>query len=153
MKTHGVVESIMIAPQKGAPLISLSEVEAVAGKGLVGDRNFTLLDDPSADKNLTLIEAEKVEEFARACGLDFSAADSRRNLLTRGIELNPLLGKQFYVGAVLVEALELCEPCNLLAKRTHRQVLWGLLHRGGLRCRILTSGTIHMGDKIGLESD
>jgi len=131
-------------------MVSLSQVQAVAGQGLFGDRNFSRLTKESADKNLTLIEAEKIDDFARSTGLDFSAEDARRNLVTQGIDLNPLLGREFFVGEVKVMALELCEPCNLLAKRTYRQVLWGLLHRGGLRCRIVSDGVIHVGDQVGI---
>ena len=143
-----MVKAIFIASDKGAPMASLAEVNAVAGQGLFGDRNFSRQTGSSLDKNLTLIEAEKIADFVSRTGVDFSAVDARRNLLTEGIALNPLLGQEFYVGAVKVKALELCEPCSLLAKRTHRQVLWGLLHRGGLRCQIITGGTIRVGDVI-----
>jgi len=147
MGAHGILKAIWIAPEKGATMVSLLEVQAVAGQGLFGDRNFSR--GGSADKDLTLIEAEKIDDFVRSTGLDFSAEDARRNLVTEGIELNPLVGREFSVGAVRIRAMELCEPCNLLAKRTHRQVLWGFLHRGGLRCRIVTDGIIHVGDKVG----
>jgi MOSC domain-containing protein YiiM len=131
-------------------MVSLSQVQAVAGQGLFGDRNFSRQARDSVDKNLTLIEAEKIDDFVRSTGLEFTAEDARRNLVTCGIELNPLLGQEFFVGAVKVKALELCEPCNLLAKRTHRQVLWGFLHRGGLRCRVISDGIIHVGDRVGM---
>ena len=129
-------------------MVSLLEVKAVAGQGLFGDRNFGRQGGSAPDKHLTLIEREKIDDFVRTTGLPFSAEDSRRNLLTGGIDLNALLGREFYVGVVKVKALELCEPCSLLAKRTHRQVLWGLLHRGGLRCRIMTDGVIRVGDAV-----
>ncbi len=129
-------------------MLSLSHVQAVAGQGLFGDRNFSR-QSGGAKKDLTLIEAEKIADFVRTTGLDFSAEDSRRNLVTEGIDLNPLVGREFYVGSVKIHALELCEPCKLLAKRTHRQVLWGFLHRGGLRCRIVTDGIIRVGDAVG----
>ncbi len=153
MNRTGIIQAIWIAPEKGAPMVSLPEVQAVAGQGLFGDRNFSRQTKNAVDKNLTLIEAEKIEDFTRSTGLDFSAEDARRNLVTRSIELNPLLGREFFIGAVKVIALELCEPCSLLAKRTHRQVLWGLLHRGGLRCRIVSDGIIHIGDKVGAIQD
>jgi MOSC domain-containing protein YiiM len=149
MKTKGRLQAIWIAPEKGAPMVSLTEVRAVAGQGLFGDRNFSRGTHGAPDKNLTLIEAEKIADFVRATDLPFSAADSRRNLVTEGIELNPLVSHEFYIGAIKIRAVELCEPCSLLAKRTHRQVLWGLLHRGGLRCEILTDGIIRVGDAVG----
>jgi MOSC domain-containing protein YiiM len=148
MSATGRVQAIFIAAEKGAPMFSLQEVNAVAGQGLFGDRNFSTQNSSSVDKHLTLIEAEKITDFVRATGLAFTAEDSRRNLLTEGIDLNPLLGREFFVGTVKVKASELCEPCSLLAKRTHRQVLWGLLHRGGLRCQIITGGAIRVGDVI-----
>jgi MOSC domain-containing protein YiiM len=151
MSESGILQAIWIAPEKGAPMVSLPEVQAMAGLGLFGDRNFSRQIKDSADKHLTLIEAEKIEDFVNSTGLDFTAEDARRNLVTKGIELNPLLGREFFVGTVKVLALELCEPCSLLAKRTHRQVLWGLLHRGGLRCRIVSDGIIHVGDKVGID--
>ena len=141
----GHVRKILISPKKGEPMLSKDEVHALAGRGLAGDRYFA----PRAagkSNNVTLIESEKIHKFASVAGLDFTAEDSRRNILTRGIELNPLVGCEFYVGAVKVKALELCEPCSLLAKRTHRAVLWGLLHRGGLRCEIITDGIIRLGE-------
>jgi len=148
MSASGTLQGIFIAPEKGAPMVSVPEVKAVAGQGLFGDRNFGRKAAAGVDKDLTLIEREKIDDFVRTTGLPFSAEDSRRNLLTGGIDLNALLGREFYVGAVKVKALELCEPCSLLAKRTHRQVLWGFLHRGGLRCRIMSDGLIRVGDAI-----
>lgn len=148
MNGNGTLHGIFIAPEKGAPMVFVPEVKAVAGQGLFGDRNFGRKAAAGADKDLTLIEREKIDDFVRTTGLPFSVQDSRRNLLTSGIDLNKLLGREFYVGAVKVKALELCEPCSLLAKRTHRQVLWGLVHRGGLRCRIMSDGVIRVGDAI-----
>lgn len=151
MSAQGTLRAIWIAPEKGAPMISVTQVQAVAGQGLFGDRNFSRQTGAPFDKNLTLIEAEKIAGFVEATGLPFSAADARRNLVTEGIDLNPLLGREFHVGAIKVKALELCQPCSLLAKRTHREVLWGLRDRGGLRCQIITDGVIRVGDAVGLE--
>ncbi len=128
-------------------MVSRNEVHALAGRGLAGDRKFA----PRAamrTNNLTLIESEKIRQFVAATGLEFSAEDARRNIVTSGIELNPLVGSEFDIGAVRVKALELCEPCSLLAKRTHRAVLWGLLHKGGIRCEIITDGIIRLGDEV-----
>ena len=129
-------------------MFSVNLIEALAGQGLTGDRNFSRKAGATPAKDLTLIELEKIEEFSRAYGLEFSSQDARRNIVTRGIELNPLLGHEFFVGNVKVKALELCEPCTLLAKRTHRQVLHGLVHKGGLRCEIITDGVIKRGDTV-----
>ncbi len=146
----GTVRQILTAPHHGDTMISLPQVEAVAGRGLVGDRKYCHDLIPDTDNHVTLIESEKIEDFVTATGLDFSAGDARRNIVTQGIELNELLGQEFYVGSVKVQTVELCEPCSYLAKRTHRAVLWGLANRGGLRCRILTGGIIRVGDTVGL---
>jgi MOSC domain-containing protein YiiM len=128
-------------------MISVTEVHALAGRGLAGDRNFAPL-AVGKTNNVTLIESEKIREFTVATGLDFTAEDSRRNIVTSGIDLNQLVGCEFHVGVVRMKALELCEPCSLLARRTHRAVLWGLLHKAGLRCQIVTDGVIRVGDEI-----
>lgn len=145
----GLVADILLSASKGGAVIAVAEVEAVAGCGLVGDRNFHAA-GAAADKHVTLIESENIRAFTDATGLAFSAEDSRRNIVTRGIRLNALLGREFRIGPVRVKALELCEPCSLLAKRTHRAVLWGLVGKGGLRCEILTSGAIRRGDAVGV---
>ncbi len=151
MSAPGTLAAIWIAPEKGAPMISVPQVEALAGQGLFGDRNFARDAGPGSDKDVTLIESEQIAAFVAATGLPFTAADARRNLVTTGIDLNPLLGRAFQVGAMRVEAVELCQPCNLLAKRTHRAVLWGLRDRGGLRCRIVSGGVLRVGDAVGAE--
>jgi MOSC domain-containing protein YiiM len=148
MPTNGIVEEILLSKEKGGTMDSVDQVKAMAGQGLNGDRNFSRQVGATPAKNVTLIELEKIEEFSRAYGLAFTGQDARRNIITRGIELNPLLGREFFVGDVKVKALELCEPCNLLAKRTHRQVLHGLVHKGGLRCQIITDGVIKLGDSV-----
>ena len=130
-------------------MASVPEVEAIAGRGLVGDYRADTL-GLDADKALTLIESENIQRFVEATGVAFSAEAARRNIVTRGIRLNDLVGAEFWVGAVRVKALELCEPCSLLARRTNRMVLVGLLGKGGLRCQVLTGGLIRRGDKIGL---
>jgi len=144
----GIVKEILLSPKRGGAMSSVSQVQALAGQGLVGDRNFSPLLEVAPDKNITLIESEKIQEFCEATGIPFSAQDARRNIVTSGIRLNPLLGREFFVGSVKVKALELCEPCSLLARRTHRAVLWGLLHKGGLRCQVMTDGLIKLGDVI-----
>jgi MOSC domain-containing protein YiiM len=151
--SRGFVQEILLSQERGSAMISVSSVQAMAGQGLVGDRHCSLGLGESLDKNLTLIESEKIEQFSRATGLAFSTQDARRNIVTSGIELNALLGHEFYVGPVKVRALELCEPCSLLARRTHRAVLWGLLHKGGLRCEIISGGVIRVGDRIQFSAD
>ena len=143
----GIVADILLAAKRGSAMSSVEEVEAITGRGLVGDRHFVAEGD-ARDNNVTLIELENINRFCEATGLDFSPEDSRRNIVTSGISLNPFVGREFSVGSVRLKALELCEPCASLARRTHRAVLWGLVGKGGLRCRIVSGGTIRRGDAI-----
>ena len=131
----------------------VAEVRAVPGRGLEGDRYYdgrgTFSPQPQkADFELTLIEEERVEAFARDFDLDFTAAHARRNVVTRGVDLNALVGREFRIGDVRVRGVRLCEPCHYLAKTTHPETLRGLVHKGGLRAQILSTGTIKTGDPI-----
>lgn len=132
---------------------SRDRVKAVPGRGLEGDRYFlnqgTFSPHPQKpDFELTLIQQEHIDAFAQATGLPFTAASARRNIVTVGVDLNDLVGKNFFVGPVEVRGIRLCEPCNYLAKITHREVLAGLVHKGGLRAQILSTGVIQKGDPI-----
>ncbi len=127
---------------------------AVQGRGLAGDRYFLNLGtfSPTPQKpdfELTLIEEEQIEAFAAASGLPFTAAHARRNIVTRGVALNELVGREFLLGPVRVRGLRLCEPCNYLAKISFPETLKGLVHKGGLRAQILTEGILCTGDMVG----
>jgi MOSC domain-containing protein YiiM len=139
-QAHGTVEEILVAAVKGGPMDSVPQVVAHPRRGLQGHHR----------SNLTLIESERIERFAEQYEVLFSSHDARRNIVTRGIDLNALVGREFEIGEVRAVADELCEPCATLARRTHRQVLHGLVHRGGLRCRILSGGLIRVGDAVQL---
>jgi MOSC domain-containing protein YiiM len=147
----GIVESIYIAPAAKGPTQAVAEVLAVPGVGLEGDR-YALKQGtffkPEPDFELTLIEAEAVEALRRDYDVELAAGESRRNLVTRGVALNHLVGKEFLVGRVRLRGIRLCEPCDHLQRLTGKQVIKGLRHRGGLRAQILTEGTIHAGDAI-----
>jgi len=128
-------------------------VRAVAGKGLEGDRYYSGLGTfsphpPKADFEITLIEQEQIVNFAEQSGLPFTALLARRNLVTQGVDLNSLAGKEFNVGEVRIRGVRLCEPCNYLARISFPEALTGLVHKGGLRGQVLTSGTIKVGDKV-----
>ncbi len=133
---------------------SVRDVHAVPGKGLEGDRYFraagTYSDRPGPAREITLIESEAIEAMARDNKLTIRAGDARRNLVTRGVPLNHLIGREFLVGGVRLRGIRLCEPCSHLEGLTRRGVLAGLIHRGGLRAQILTGGEIHVGDAIAL---
>ncbi len=146
----GHIEHIHIAPAEGAPLRSVSEVEAVAGVGLIGDRYATSEHDDDYDggQDLTLVEAEALERLAAEDGIQLEPGATRRNVTTRGIALNDLVGKTFMVGGVTAKGIELCEPCNHLQSTIGKPILRPLAHRAGLRAQLLTSGPIRVGDRV-----
>lgn len=144
----GVVVQIFTAAIRGAAMESRECVTALTNEGLAGDRYARAGARRGPDYQLTLIEAEHVEAFARSIDAAFTADMSRRNIVTRGVSLNDLVGKQFRIGAAKFQGMELCEPCSLFAKRTRREVLFYFRERGGLRARIVGGGEIHVGDPV-----
>jgi MOSC domain-containing protein YiiM len=131
---------------------TVEQVRAVAAKGLEGDRYFLGLGafwKPKPDYEVTLIESEALEALERDYGVALMPAESRRNILTRGVALNHLVGREFQVGEAVLRGVRLCEPCAYLERLTHRDVIRGLTHRGGLRAQILIGGTIRVGDRVG----
>ena len=150
---NGTVEAIFISPQAKARPAAVEAASAVAGKGLEGDRYFdangTFSDNPNSDgRDLTLIEAEAVAGLQRDTGIELAPADTRRNVLTRGLALNDLLGRRFSVGEVECVGRRLCDPCSHLQKLTQPGVLKGLVNRGGLRADIVRGGVIKPGDEV-----
>ena len=150
--SSGSVVSIHIAPTRGAPTTSVDEVRAVPGMGLHGDRHFGRAsndpDGPRPDREITLVEIEAIEALERDYGVSLSPGDARRNIVTRGVSLNHLVGREFTVGEVTLRGISPCEPCAHLASLTHEKVREGLVHRGGLRAQIVTEGIIRTGNTI-----
>ena len=147
----GILEAIYIASDAEKPTQAVAAVAAIPGAGLEGDRYALKKGSfykPQPDYELTLIEAEAIEALQREYGVELAPGEARRNLVTRNVPLNHLVGKEFTVGAVRIRGIRLCEPCEHLQRLTGRQVIKGLLHRGGLRAQILTPGTIHAGDTV-----
>jgi MOSC domain-containing protein YiiM len=148
---NGRVESIHIASAPKEPMETRDQVVAIPGVGLEGDRYALKLGTfykPEPDRELTLIEAEPVEALRRDYKIELAAGDARRNIVTRGVPLNHLVGREFRIGDVLIRGLRLSEPCDHLQKVTGKQLIKGLCHRGGLRAQILTQGTIRIGDSV-----
>ena len=130
---------------------TVEQVQAVAAKGLEGDRYFLGLGTfwkPKPDYEVTLIEIEALEALERDYGVALLPAETRRNIVTRGVALNHLVGREFQVGEAILRGLRLCEPCAHLERLTQRNVIPGLIHRGGLRAQILIGGTIKVGDRV-----
>jgi MOSC domain-containing protein YiiM len=142
------VVHIFIAPKRGAPMSAQQSVEAFTEVGLAGDRYAEEKNRRSPDYQVTFIELENIEAFAQASGLPLTPQMPRRNIVTSGIRLNELCGKRFRVGGARFEGLELCEPCSLFAKRTHREVVQFFVGKGGLRARVISGGEIRVGDTI-----
>ena len=151
----GVLKAIFIAPDAGTPLYQIDSVEAVVGRGLKGDRYFSDKGSfsrwPGPHREVTLIAVEDLEHVYKESGIQLPAEKTRRNLLTYGIVLQPLIKKKFEIGSVLLEGVRLCQPCKYLARLLDEPNLVGaLVHRGGLRARILSGGIIHTNDRIRL---
>lgn len=145
----GVIEQIHVIPEKGAAPEPREAVMAVAGAGLEGDHHAAPRKERrKVMRQLTLVEAEVLEELAAGYGIELSPGGSRRNLTTRGVRLNGLVGRWFHVGAVLCRGVELCEPCDRLERLTKQRLMQPMLHRGGLRAEILFSGAIRVGDAV-----
>jgi MOSC domain-containing protein YiiM len=148
----GEVVSIHIAIKAEASMRSVDAVRTIPGKGLEGDRYFstsgTYSNQPGSGREITLIESEAIEAMARDNDVRIEAGDARRNVVTRGVPLNHLVGHDFSIGEVRLRGVRLCEPCAHLEGLTRRGVLGGLVHRGGLRAEILTEGTIRAGDAV-----
>lgn len=140
------VERIFVAPLKGAPMRELAVADALQDQGLEGDRKTAPGRAPAAQ--VTLIEAEHVEAFAAATGYAMRFDQPRRNIVTRGVRLNDLLGRRFRVGEALLEGIELCEPCGKFQRLTHVEVRRFFKGKGGLRCRIVEGGLIRTGDPV-----
>jgi len=147
----GTIEFIYVAPTATAPTVSVNEALAIPGVGLEGDR-YALgkgtFSKPEPDFELTLIEAEAIEALKRDYNVELAPGEARRNLVTRGIALNHLVGRDFQIGEVRAHGIRLCEPCDHLQRLTGRQLIKGLRHRGGLRAQILTPGSIRIGDSL-----
>lgn len=148
MSWNGTVVDIFVGA-KSEPLEGVDSAVAVAGEGLEGDRKYgTRPGDPGTE--ITLIEAEAIEAIAREHDLVIQPIDARRNVLTRDVPLNHLVGREFTIGnSVRLRGIRLCEPCGHLEKMTQPGVREALVHRGGLRAQIVSGGPIARGDRVG----
>ena len=125
----------------------VESIEVLANKGVVGDRHFSDYNDPFCQ--LTLIESENIDFYNLKYGLNIPYLEFRRNIVTKGIRLNELIGKKLRIGNVEVEAVDLCRPCRHLTEvLCQDNILKEFLRKGGLRCQILSSSIIKIGDEI-----
>lgn len=159
MSNKGKLLGIYISQNEGGEITEVPDIEAVAGIGLKGDRNYTSqLNIPkekrNPEKELTLVEQKSVDMLNESDNFGIvHPGDLRRNLVTKGIDLNRLIGKVFFVGGVKAKGLELCEPCRHLEKLTGKKIMKPLVHKGGLRAQIIEGGMIKKGDQVVVEEE
>jgi len=145
----GKVVKIGIANIKGDQILNVDNVEVSKGKGIRNDRKFK--ENNEKTRQITLIEIENINYFNTVSNTNISPLNFRRNIVTENIRLNELLGKEFFVGVIKLKAHDLCRPCKYLQdKLKQNNFIKELLHKGGLRCEILTNGKINIGDIIKL---
>ncbi len=143
----GKVYKLGITTDNNKKIQETESIEVISDKGVVGDRHFKDYNDPYCQ--LSLIESENIDQYNTKYGLNISYVDFRRNVITKEIKLNNLIGKKFFIGKVQVEGIDLCRPCRHLTEMLNQDnILKEFLRKGGLRCRILTSSKINIGDKI-----
>ena len=143
------VYKIGITIKNNQPINEVNSINVLANQGIVGDRHFNEFNDPY--NQLSLIESENIDYYNIKYGLNIPYIDFRRNIVTKGIQLNDLVGKKILVGKVELEGIDLCRPCKHLSEVLGQEnIIKEFLRRGGLRCKILTSSCITVGDKISI---
>tara|TARA_Y100000022_G_scaffold32092_1_gene25370 strand:- start:153 stop:599 length:447 start_codon:yes stop_codon:yes gene_type:complete len=141
------VFKIGITDKNNKKINEVKSIEVLENKGVVGDRHFDEFNDPYCQ--LSLIESENIDFYNSKYNLNIPYVDFRRNIITKGIRLNDLIGKKFLVGNVKVEGIDLCRPCRHLTEILNQEnILKEFLRKGGLRCQILSSSIINVGDNI-----
>jgi len=141
------VFKIGITNNNNQKIKEVNSIEVLANQGIIGDRHFKEFNDPYSQ--LSLIESENIDYYNIKYGLNIPYIDFRRNIITKGIQLNELIGKKFYIGSVELEGIDLCRPCRHLCEILNQDnIIKEFLRRGGLRCQILSSSHIEVGDRI-----
>jgi MOSC domain-containing protein YiiM len=151
MTSH--ITAIFVAPAKHAEQLAVDSVQLKVGKGIVGDRFFGFR-QKQPGRNLTLIEWETIEKFNRTHQLTIPINATRRNLITQGIRLNDLVGKEFKIGQVECRGIELCEPCEVMTRHfpatslSQPDIIRAFTYKGGIRAEVLSDGVVKLGDEI-----
>tara|TARA_Y100000816_G_C26099006_1_gene582121 strand:+ start:361 stop:807 length:447 start_codon:yes stop_codon:yes gene_type:complete len=141
------VYKLGISNKNNQPIKEVDSIDVLANQGVVGDRHFKEFNDPY--NQLSLIESENIDHYNIRFGLSIPYIDFRRNVVTKGIKLNELIGKKILVGNVELEGIDLCRPCRHLTEVLGQDnILKEFLRKGGLRCQVLSSSSIKVGDKI-----
>jgi len=151
MPFQGEVVSIHIAPEAGTALHPIDEAQVTA-TGITGDRYASgggkFSENGGPGRAVTLVEIEALDALAREQGIELDPGALRRNVVTRDVPLNHLVGREFSIGDVVLRGVRLAEPCAYLAKQTTPEVLKALAHRAGLRADVVQEGAIKVGDRI-----
>jgi MOSC domain-containing protein YiiM len=141
------VYKIGITNKNNQQIKEVNSIDVLANQGVLGDRHFNEFNDPY--NQLSLIESENIDYYNIKYGLNIPYIDFRRNIITKGIQLNDLVGKKFQIGKVELEGIDLCRPCKHLSEVLQQDnIIKEFLRRGGLRCQILSSSSIEVGNKI-----
>ena len=141
------VYKLGISNKSNQQINEVNSIDVLANQGVVGDRHFKEFNDPY--NQLSLIESENIDYYNIKFGSNIPYLDFRRNIVTKGIQLNDLVGKKLLIGNVEVEGIDLCRPCRHLTEVLGQEnILKEFLRRGGLRCQVLSSSSIKIGDKI-----
>lgn len=152
MSWEGKIEGLHVVPRSFLPMRNVETLDLVAGVGIIGDRhtNGTAFhsDRPEEGRQVTLFEAETLEALLRDHNVSLAAKEHRRNITTRGVPLNHLVGRRFWVGETLLEATRLSTPCRHIEQITGKEIYELLLHRSGLNTKIITGGKIALDDII-----
>ena len=136
-----------ISSENNKAIKEVVSIEVLVNKGVIGDRHFKDFNDPYCQ--LSLIESENIDYYNLKYGLNIPYVNFRRNIVTKGIRLNELVGKKFKIGSVELEGVDLCRPCRHLSEVLNQNnILKEFIRKGGLRCQILSSSTIQIGDEI-----
>ena len=136
-----------IAKNNNQKIQEVEKIELLSGKGVIEDRHFQESND--ARTQITLIESENIDYFNKKFNVQIPYVDFRRNIITQGIELNKFIGKKLMIGETKIEGKNLCHPCKHLQELlNHEEIIKEFIQKGGLRCEILVSGIIKVGDKI-----
>ena len=149
----GRLVSIYVAPTAGAPVVRLARAEALAGRGLAGDRyaagagSFSRW--PGRGRAVTLVASEALAEAETLFGVRVSAGEHRRNLVVAGVDLRALLGGAFRIGGATFEGARVCAPCRYLVRATAQERIFeALVGRGGIRAEVVSGGTFGEGDAV-----
>ena len=153
MIATGIVVALFTVDRRAAPMKKVEQLYALAGRGIEGDRYFlgtgTYSKSPEPGRQVTLIKSEVLESLKNKLEINVKPEESRRNILTQGIEINDLIGTEFYVGTVRLRAHRITQPCLYLEKLLDQPGLYKeLWDKGGISCEILSDGVIKERDLI-----